>query len=185
MNEFIRMVDNLIKARKALPNEVAVLAVKFSKDRFREQAWLDNNKEPWKARKQRRAGGKRKSQTILVNTGRLKRSIRKVKADQNVVIIGTDVPYAEIQNNGGKITASANVRSYTKKAHSRKAHSRSRKGNVESVAAQNVASHRVKAHRRKMNTTIPQRQFIGNSAKLARDIEKLIVDRFEKAMRTT
>lgn len=185
MNEFIKMVDNLIKARKALPNEVAVLAVRFSKERFRDQAWYDENKEAWKARKQRRQGGKRKSQTILVNTGRLKRSIRKIKADQNEVKIGTDVPYAEIHNNGGKITASANVKSYTKKAHTRKAHTRSRKGNVESVAAQNVSSHRIKAHRRKMNTTIPQRQFIGNSAKLARDIEKLIVDRFEKAMRTT
>lgn len=177
------MVDNLIKARKALPNEIAAVAVKFSKDRFRDQAWLDSNKEPWKARKQRRQGGKRKSQTLLVNSGRLKRSIRKIKADQNDIKIGTDVPYAEIQNNGGKITASANVKSYTKKAHSRKAHSRSRKGNVEAVPAQNVSSHRVKAHRRKMNTTIPQRQFIGNSAKLASDIEKLIVDRFEKAMK--
>lgn len=185
MNEFIRMVDNLIKARKALPNEVAVLAVRFSKDRFRDQAWYDQNKESWKARKQRRQGGKRKSQTILVNTGRLKRSIRKIKADQNEVKIGTDVPYAEIHNNGGKITASANVKSYTKKAHSRKAHSRSRKGNIEAVPAQNVSSHRIKAHRRKMNTIIPQRQFIGNSTKLATDIEKLIVDRFEKAMRTT
>lgn len=185
MNEFVRMVDNLIKARKALPNEVAVLAVKFSKDRFRDQAWYDNNKEAWKARKKRREGGKRKSQTLLVNSGRLKRSIRKIKADQNEVRIGSDVPYAEIHNNGGKITANANVRSYTKKAHSRKAHNRSRKGNIESVPAQNVSSHRIKAHRRKMNTTIPQRQFIGNSAKLARDIENLIVDRFEKAMRNT
>lgn len=185
MNEFVKMVDNLIKARKALPNEVAALAVKFSKERFRDQAWYDNNKEAWKARKQRRQGGKRKSQTLLVNTGRLKRSIRKIKADQNEVRIGTDVPYAEIHNNGGKITASANVKSYTRKAHSRKAHSRSRKGNVESVPAQNVSSHSVKAHRRKMNTAIPQRQFIGNSAKLARDIEKLIVDRFEKAMNNT
>lgn len=185
MNEFVKMVDNLIKARKALPNEVAALAVKFSKERFRDQAWYDNNKEAWKARKQRRQGGKRKSQTLLVNTGRLKRSIRKIKADQNEVRIGTDVPYAEIHNNGGKITASANVKSYTRKAHSRKAHSRSRKGNVESVPAQNVSSHSVKAHRRKMNTAIPQRQFIGNSAKLARDIEKLIVDRFEKAMKNT
>jgi phage gpG-like protein len=185
MNEFVKMVDNLIKARKALPNEVAALAVKFSKERFRDQAWYDNNKEAWKARKQRRQGGKRKSQTLLVNTGRLKRSIRKIKADQNEVRIGTDVPYAEIHNNGGKITASANVKSYTRKAHSRKAHSRSRKGNVESVPAQNVSSHSVKAHRRKMNTAIPQRQFIGNSAKLARDIEKLIIDRFEKAMNNT
>jgi phage gpG-like protein len=185
MNEFIRMVDNLVKARKALPNEIAVLAVRFSKERFRDQAWYDNNKESWRARKQRRQGGRRKSQTLLVNTGRLKRSIRKIKADQNEVIIGTDVPYAEIHNNGGRITTSANVKSYTKKAHSRKAHSRSRRGNVEAVPAQNVSSHRIKAHRRKMNTTIPQRKFIGNSAKLAHEIEKLIIDRFEKAMKIT
>jgi phage gpG-like protein len=183
MNEFSRMVDNLIKARKALPNEIAVLAVRFSKDRFREQAWLDRTKTPWVSRKQRREGGRRKSQTLLVNTGRLKRSIRKVKVSQKEVVIGTDVPYAEIHNNGGKITKIANVRSFTKKAHSRKAHSRTRKGNVEAVSAQTVQSHTVKSHRRKMNLTIPQRQFIGSSATLAKDIEDLIVDRFEKAMR--
>jgi len=182
MNEFVRMVDNLIKARKALPNEVAALAVKFSKDRFRDQAWVDNTRQPWKKRKKRREGGARKSQTLLVNTGRLKRSIRKVKADQNDVVIGTDVPYAEIQNLGGKITTTASVRSYTKKAFTRKAHSRTRNGNVESVDAQSVKSYTVRAHRRKMNTTIPQRQFIGNSAKLANEIENLIVDRFERAM---
>jgi phage gpG-like protein len=183
MNEFTRMVDNLIKARKALPNEIAVLAVRFSKDRFREQAWLDSAKKPWASRKQRREGGKRKSQTLLVDTGRLKRSIRKVKVSQSEVVIGTDVPYAEIHNNGGKITAVANVKSFTKKAHTRKAHTRTRKGTVEAVDAQTVEAHTVKAHRRKMNLTIKQRQFIGNSAALAKDIENLIVDRFEKAMK--
>ncbi|QSW90715.1 phage virion morphogenesis protein [Flavobacterium endoglycinae] len=185
MNDFVKMVDNLIKARKSLPNKVAVLAVRFSKERFRDQAWYDSNKEAWKARKRRREGGKRKSQTLLVNSGRLKRSIRKIEANMNSVRIGTDVPYAEIQNNGGKITASANVRSYTKKAHSRKAHSRSRKGRIESVSAHTVSSHSVKAYRRKMNTVIPARQFIGNSAKLASDIEKLVKEEMEKAMNTT
>ncbi|MCV9929507.1 phage virion morphogenesis protein [Flavobacterium sp. LS1R49] len=182
MNEFTQMVDNLIKARKALPNEIAVLAVRFTKDRFRDQAWLDKTRKPWASRKQRREGGKRKSQTLLVNTGRLKRSIRKVKVSQEEVVIGTDVPYAEILNNGGKITKVATVKSFTKKAHTRKAHSRTRKGTVESVSAQTVKSHTVKGHRRKMNLTIPQRQFIGSSAVLANDIENLTLNRFEKAM---
>lgn len=185
MNEFTRMVDNLIKARKSLPNEIAVLAVRFSKDRFRDQAWLDSSKKPWPSREKMRKGGKRKSQTLLVNTSRLKNSIRRVKVSQSEVVIGTDVTYAEIHNNGGKITAVANVKSFTKKAHTRKAHTRTRKGIVEAVNAQTVQSHTVKAHRRKMNLTIKQRQFIGNSVTLSRDIENLIVDRFEKAMKNT
>ena len=182
MNEFIRIVDNLIKARKALPSEIGTVMVRFSKDRFKDQAWQDNARKPWVARKKRREGGKRKSQTLLVDTGRLKRSIRKVSVSQTDIVIGTDVPYAEIHNNGGKITTVASVKSFTKKAHTRKAHTRTRKGNTESIEAQRVQSHRVKARQRKMNITIKQRQFMGNSTTLAKEIEDLIIQRFEKAM---
>lgn len=164
MNEFTKMVDNLIKARKSLPNKIAVVAVKFSKDRFRDQAWLDSSREPWQPRKSPRSGGRKKSQTLLVNSGRLKRSIRKIKADQTEVVVGTDVPYAKIHNDGGTITKTARVKSFTRKGRKQ-------------------GTHVVKAHSRRMNTTIPKRQFLGNSAALASDIEKLIVNELENAMK--
>ena len=73
-------------------------------------------------------------------SGRLKKSIRRIRVTQNSVTIGTDVPYAQIHNEGGTIKKTVSV----------------------------------KSHRRKMNTTIPQRQFIGESAQLMHKNEELM-----------
>ncbi len=172
LTDLYRKIDALSKANAKLPVEIAAVAVNFSKERFRDQAWLDSTKEPWKQRKSRRVGKKR-SQTLLYGTGRLKRSIRKIYADSNKVIIGTDVPYAEVHNNGGVLNSNVKV-----KAHNVKSFSRNRKGRSESVSA-----HMVKSHNRKMNTRIPARPFIGASYTLNRRIYLLAASRFAKALK--
>jgi phage gpG-like protein len=172
MTGFIRKLEALNDAYKKLPAEIAAIAVNFSKDRFREQAWLDETKENWKPRKRPRKG--RGSQTLLVKTGRLKRSVRKISATEDRIIIGTDVPYAQIHNEGGTVTATVNVKAHTVNEHTRK-----RKGRNE-----RLKSHSVKAHQRKMNTKIPQRQVIGNSKTLQDKIISHITARFERALRT-
>lgn len=173
ISEFTRKLDALSQVYAMLPNEIAATAVNFSKERFREQAWLDKTKEPWKPRARRRKGGPKKSQTLLVNTGRLKRGVRKVTANQDVVIIGNDVPYAQIQNDGGTIKGTATVKQYTKKEYQRQ-----RKGRKETVK-----SHNVQSHTRKMNIKIPSRRFIGNSYTLERRLYLLIASRFAKALK--
>ena len=90
----------------------------------------------------------------MVKSGRLKRSIRKLKVTRNSVTIGTDVEYAEIHNEGGTINQQINIRQ----------HSRKRKGRTETV----------KAHRRARKLKIPERRFIGESAVLLRRIERLM-----------
>lgn len=174
ISDFTRKLDAVSKAYAKVPNEVAALAVNFSKERFREQAWLDKTKTSWKPRAMRRKGGRKKSQTLLVNTGRLKRSIRKIYANENSVLIGTDVPYAQIQNDGGTISSNVTVKQYNKKAYSR-----TRKNRKETVKA-----HPVKSHSRKMNTKIPARQFIGDSYTLQRRIYLLIASRFARALKS-
>jgi phage gpG-like protein len=170
-------LDALQQTYKNIPAEVATIAVNFSKDRFRDQAWTDETKEPWKSRKRPRRGktGKVSSnQTLLVKTGRLKRSVRKISATEDKIIIGTDVPYAQIHNEGGTITGTATVKSHTVKEHTRM-----RKGRREKVK-----SHTVKAHSRKMNVKIPKRQFIGNSYTLQRRISLHITARFTRALKS-
>jgi phage gpG-like protein len=174
ISEFTRKLDSLSKAYKKVPNEVAALAVKFTKERFRSQAWLDKSNEAWKPRAQRRKGGAKKSQTLLVNTGRLKRSIRKISANENSILIGTDVPYAQIQNDGGTINSNVTV-----KQHNKKEFSRQRKGRKETVK-----SHSIKSHSRKMNTKIPSRRFIGNSETLKNQIIDHITIQFTKALKS-
>lgn len=172
LTDFIRKMDALSKVHSKLPTEIAAIAVNFSKERFREQAWLDSTKEPWKKRKLRRKG-KTRSQTLLVNTGRLKRSIRKIYADSDKIIIGTDVPYAQIHNDGGIINTNVSV-----KAHNVKSFSRTRKGRVEKVK-----EHNVRSHNRKVNTKIPARKFIGSSYTLQRRIYLLAASRYAKALK--
>ncbi len=175
ITEFTRKLDALTTAYSRIPNEVATIAVNFSKERFREQAWLDKTKHPWKPRKRKRRGGKNRSQTLLVDKGHLKRSIRKISATLDLVKVGTDVPYAQIQNEGGEIKETVTV-----KTHTRKAHTRQREGRKK----EKVSSHTVKSHRRKMNVKIPARQFIGNSYALERRIYLHIASRFAKALKS-
>uniref|UniRef100_UPI001F46270F phage virion morphogenesis protein n=2 Tax=Flavobacteriaceae TaxID=49546 RepID=UPI001F46270F len=85
--------------------------------------------------------------------------IRKISEGKYYVLIGTDVPYAQIHNEGGTIKATARVR----------AHSRTRKGRNQPI--------KVKAHTRQMNAKIPKRQFLGESAVLALRLENHMYDK--------
>ena len=67
LRDFTRKIDALSKTYKTLPNEIAAVAVNFSKERFVNQSWLDQTKENWAPRKQLRRsvhGNKTKNQTL-------------------------------------------------------------------------------------------------------------------------
>ena len=157
---FAAIVDDVTRAINAMPARVGTCAVNFSKQRFVQQNWHDTTPEPWKPRSRTRRGGERRQNgAILVDSGRLKRSIRVVSADSNRVIIGTDVPYAEIHNEG--LDGEVSVRK-----HSR----RSRKGRL----------HIVKAHKRRVH--MPQRRFLGESQALATQLEELMIKELKNAI---
>lgn len=183
ISEFARRLDAVLAAYKKLPAEIATVAVNFSKDRFRDQAWLDRTKEKWKALKNPRNRKGRRSQTILVDTGRLKRSIRKIKVTQNQIIIGSSEPYASIHNDGGEIKKTVQVKSHQVNSHRRRSYTRTRAGRTETIKAQTVKAFRVKSHARKMNTKIPARRFMGNSDRLNRRIVTLVTVRFKNALK--
>jgi phage gpG-like protein len=105
---------------------------------------------------------------------RLKPSIRVISADESKIIVGSDVPYAQIHNDGGTINKSVTV-----KTHTVRQHSRTRKGRNETVK-----EHKVQAHTRKMNTTIPQRRFLGASYTLSKRMMNLITARFYRALKS-
>jgi len=90
------------------------------------------------------------------------------------IVIHTSVPYAQIHNEGGTITKTASIRKYTRKGGRVKAHTR--KG--EKVKSHRRESAEVEAHSRKMNTKIPKRQFMGESKKVAKDLENYLEKEF-------
>ena len=132
---------------RRLVNRSGVVAVNFSKERFVRKDWLDgSSRQVWDKRKKKDKG------SLMVRSGRLKRSIRKMSEGDYFVYVGTDVPYAQIHNEGGELNKTITVRT----------HSRTRKGRTETV----------KSHRRKMNLKMPKRQFLGDSNALAKRIER-------------
>ena len=147
---YLRRLNELQKLYRKFPTMAGITAQRFSKDRFVRKNWVDETSEQWKPRKNKAPG----SLMVGKGSGRLKKSIRVTKTTRNSVTIGTDVPYAQIHNEGGVINKTVKVRE----------HNRKRKGRSE----------KVKAHSRKMNTTIPKRQFIGESKMLLYRVERML-----------
>lgn len=115
MDDINKQFAEFYQKAKSVINTFPVLAgneaVNFFQDSFRKQGFAGVNQQTWKKRKT----DKNKHDTgraILVKSGRLKRSIRRMRADWQSVIVGTDVPYAEIHNEGFRGTQ-------TVKEHSR------------------------------------------------------------------
>ncbi|QSS96598.1 phage virion morphogenesis protein [Psychroflexus sp. ALD_RP9] len=164
--EFYHKLNKLAtpQFKKLLVDEAGIRALRFSKNTFRKKRFIDKVAEPWEKRKRKARG------STLVQSGRLKRSIRIIRKGRFYVKIGTDVPYAQIHNEGGKINKTVTV-----KQHKRKNRSSTRR------RATGVST--VRSHTRKMNTNIPQRQFLGPSKFLARSIEMGMKKRLDKHLK--
>lgn len=159
MRDFFITLDNITKALDSLPKRVSVLAVNFSKERFVKQNWIDSSTEEWRPRSRKRRGGKRRQRgAVLVDSGRLKRSIRVISISKNKIVIGTAVPYAQAHNDG--VNAMVTV----------KPHSRRRNGKT----------YQVRAYSRRM--FLPRRRFLGDSKELTKRLENLIISEIEKAI---
>lgn len=143
-------LKKLAKVHENFIPKSAIIAVNFSKERFVMKNWVGRNRENWEARKRKDRG------SLMVKTGRLKRSIRKIRIGSTYFIIGTDVPYAQAHNDGLTINRTVTVKQHTR------------------VVTRGRTSRRVsiKMHQRKMNRTFKKRQFIGPSEVLGRRIER-------------
>lgn len=186
LREFDEVAKRVQAVYHTLPDKAATIAVNFIKKRFIEQNWIDNLTEAWKRRKLR--GKKREQRAILTKTGRLRRSIRKGKVTPDYAIIETDVPYARVHNEGFRGTVNVKV------------HKRNRYKNVKTKEGTGVYSvksrkerqrtrttretsntHWVQSHKRRVN--MPRRQYMGVSAYMNRDIQRMMTAAFIKALK--
>lgn len=144
--------------------------VNFIKQRFIDKNWINKNRRAWAPRKRRDRG------SLMVRTGRLKRSIRKYANGA----VGTDVPYAEIHNTGGRIRKTVEVKAFTRKRTARATSERTGrklKKRVDSGTSQ------VRAHSRKMNLKLPKRQFMGESQVLNSRLQRILSNEIEQQLR--
>lgn len=164
------------KVRMQLPGVLGTVAVNYFKDSFRRQGWRDRNLVPWAKRKD---GSKRnKGRALLVQSGRLRNSIRLQTANIKQIVIATSVPYAEAHNEGVN-------RSVTVKAHNRHSYTKvketytTRKGTTRNrTMRKQGGEYAVKSHQRKMN--MPQRQFMGDSEIMFRKIDQAVIRAIDK-----
>ncbi len=90
------LLSRLKKAKEAVPQKIAVLSVNSAKESFRLQRFNDDNTDPWQKRKRNKDPGR----AILVQYGRLRRSIRAGKVSWREIVVVADAVYARIHNEG-------------------------------------------------------------------------------------
>lgn len=101
-----------------LPIKVGDTAILYTKQRFAQANWIDHRVESWRPRKAVTKWGKtkrNKGRALLVDTGRLRRSIRIMGKTSSSVTIGSDVPYASVHNDGFRGSVSQRVKAHTRK----------------------------------------------------------------------
>ena len=165
-------------------------AVNFFLDRFRYQNWLGNTTEPWKARKAVTRWGKtprNNGRALLIDSGRLRRSIRITSVHAMQVTIGTDVPYAKAHNEGMRLGLIQQVKQHERKKTKlgivKTTHLKTRTkiqyGRMDT--GDRIVVH---AHTRRIDQNIPRRQFMGNSPVLAKQLQRRLQAELLKGLRT-
>ena len=130
------------------------LAVSFFKDNFRRQGFKDGGiVHPWRARANPLSG-----RNILIGQGRarLRSSIRLERSSSTFAVIATDVPYAEIHNNGGTIHQQVTAK---QKAYFWAMFKRTKNDMWKRMALSS-----------ELHIQIPQRKFMGESTDLNEEI---------------
>ncbi len=162
-------------------------AVNFFTNSFRQQGWLGNSFQKWPSRKASKWGkvDKRKGRALLVDSGRLRRSIRIVSNSRGIVRIGTDVPYAKAHNEGMRLgliqTVRGHKRRLTKLGITKKKTLKTRT-KIEFGRVDNGFTV-VKMHKRRIDQRIPQRQFMGNSPYLTAKLKRILQAELMKGLR--
>lgn len=154
------------KLKRRLPRIIGQYAVNFSKDSFRRQGFKNGGRiNKWKQRDRSNEKGKKKGAT-LVRSGALKRSVRIIRASASEVVIGSDVPYAKIHNEGGMINqqVTAKQRAFFWAKYK---------------ATKNEMYKRM-ALAASLEIKMPQRQFMGDSTDLRKEVNQHIFKELKK-----
>lgn len=150
------------KAR--LYRNIGQIAANFFKDNFTRQGFLDGGRiNAWRKRREhtgRGAQGSQKTRSILIGTGRLRKSIRVVGFGEQSVTVGTDIKYARIHNEGGIITQTPTAKQ------------RAFFWRMFYLTKNDMWRNAAMAETIKIR--IPKRKFIGSSTDLAKEIERFI-----------
>lgn len=181
--QFRRVVQNVEKLKKTLPNLLANQAQTFFVQSFKKQGWDDNGVKAWAKRQD--TGKKSQGRSILVKSGKLRRAVGqsiRVKSFDKIQLV-VALPYAAVHNEGYNGMRAAHSRAMFTKSSTREfiGLKRNKKGQLKEAHKRTTIYTRtgeaqVKAHMFK----IPKRQFMGDSATLRQMQRKLIDQQISK-----
>jgi hypothetical protein len=176
--KFNEILVNYTQARERSAVIIAQEGVNFFKDSFRNQGFTNNTLIPWRRTKHKQNQFGKKSQGILIRSGRLMRSIFASERTIKRITISVPTPYAQVNNEGFQGTVT--VREHTRHVYtSKRIKYKTSKGNQRSKTVKMAnGSHTVRSHTRTMN--IPRRQFIGDSAVLNKQIDQILTKAIDK-----
>jgi phage gpG-like protein len=155
-------------------------AVNFTLDNFRLQGFMGATFQSWRPRKVSWKKDKRTGRNLLIDSGRLRRSIRIVSLTTDYVSIGTDVKYAKAHNEGVNalgviqtVKGFKRNRTYIDEVSAPGA----RKARYETTI---IGQMQVKSHTRRIVMRIPKRQFMGDSPYLQQRLRRVVSYAFMK-----
>ena len=180
--DFKEKLASLKKLKQTLPREVGEITANFFQDNFTKQGFDDNGVNPWKPRKSKKDSGR----AILVKSGKLRRSIRLRSATFNKIVIGTNIKYAQIHNEGGTIAHGAreSVIHFRKVDELRKM---GKNGKLTSFMGSSFSKKKGSHFAQKVSigahdSVMPKRQFIGNSRNLEKKQRAYMKIRLDKIL---
>lgn len=179
----IKQIHLLAKNHDALLSKMGAEAVLFFKQRFNEQQWVDTASVSWRQRRRSTRG------KTLINTGTLRRSIRIVSKTFDTIKIGTDLPYAQIHNEGGVIPITPKMRRFFfhKYYELSGKSSKDKKGKTRSTSRNRAINQDAQyylnlAITKKSTFRIPKRQFMGQSYYLEQRLTRLAQSEITKIL---
>lgn len=111
-NVFGTIRAKLTRTLDELPLIVGNAAVNYSLDAFAKQAWEG---KPWDKRKSKKDTGR----SLLVKSGRGKRSVRVIRTAPGLVVVGSDIPYMRVHNEGETIRRAARSETFTRNRYTK------------------------------------------------------------------
>lgn len=165
INTFFQEFQNkVLNIQANVVEDIGNAVVNNALENFEKQAYSNN---PWPKRK----GKQDSSRALLVKSGTLRRSIRVISSSPTSVIVGSDVPYARVHNDGGTINQKARSETFVRNRYARgKKKGFFKKGTTPGQGFSFKAS----------SYNMPQRRFLGVNVQLYKEIRTIIKTEFEK-----
>ena len=135
--------------------EIGNEIVNFSKDAFTNQGWTDTFFEAWETVED-------KNGMTLIETGALRNSITIKSLTDYSVVVGSDLQYAAIHNDGGVIKVTDKMKRFFWSRY------------------KSTGSEKWRRLALSKRVTMPKRTFLGPSEVMNKKIEKIILDKWEE-----